>query len=137
MCVKDRFKGRSTKYYVLKAFASTAEVILELLKGALAHEGAGSTRERSTRERSMRERPMRAERSSRMSVRRWGYNSPVRATKFSSGGSTTTGERDSVMFVDSVFVIADEEEKPRFDDLVTLEFVAKEWMVKLEQFDWE
>ena len=133
MCVKDRFKGRSTKYYVLKAFASTAEVILELLKGALAHEGAGSTRERSTRERSMRERPMRAERSSRMSVHRWGYNSPVRATKFSSGGSTT-GERDSVMFVDSVFVIADEEEKPRFDDLVTLEFVAKEWMVKLEQF---
>ena len=128
MRVKDRFKGRSTKYYVLKAFASTAEVILELLKGALTREGAGSTSERS-----MRERPMRADRSSRGSVRRWGSHSPVRATKFGSGRSTT-GERDSVMFVDSVFIIADEEEKPRFDDLVTLEFVAKEWMVKLEQF---
>jgi len=32
MKVKDRFKGVRTKYYVLKAFASTSEVILKLLE---------------------------------------------------------------------------------------------------------
>ena len=33
--VKDRFKGPRTKYYVLKAFASTAEVFLRLLEHGL------------------------------------------------------------------------------------------------------
>ena len=32
MMGKDRFKGKKTKYYVLKAFSSTAEVILKLLE---------------------------------------------------------------------------------------------------------
>ena len=34
--VKDRFKGPRTKYYVLKAFSSTAEVFLRLLYRAMA-----------------------------------------------------------------------------------------------------
>ena len=33
--VKDRFKGRRTKYYVLKGFASVTEVILSLLEVAV------------------------------------------------------------------------------------------------------
>ena len=33
--VKDRFKGKRTKYYVLKAYSSTAEVILKLLEDAV------------------------------------------------------------------------------------------------------
>ena len=32
---KDRFKGKRTKYYVLKGFTSTAEVILKLLEDAI------------------------------------------------------------------------------------------------------
>ena len=40
MLVKDRFKGKRTKYYVLKAYASTAEVILKLLEDALLHSQA-------------------------------------------------------------------------------------------------
>ncbi|KAL1515655.1 hypothetical protein AB1Y20_002273 [Prymnesium parvum] len=39
LAVKDRFKGVRTKYYVLKAFASTAEVILQLLEGSHATAG--------------------------------------------------------------------------------------------------
>ena len=32
--VKDRFKGKRTKYYVLKAFSSTAEVVLNFASAA-------------------------------------------------------------------------------------------------------
>ena len=41
---KDRFKGKRTKYYVLKAYSSTAEVILKLLEDALARREVASQR---------------------------------------------------------------------------------------------
>lgn len=42
--VKDRFKGPRTKYYVLKAFSSTAEVFLRLLERAKADADADAGR---------------------------------------------------------------------------------------------
>ena len=36
--VKDRFKGRRTKYYVLKGFVSVTAVILQLLQMAVSRE---------------------------------------------------------------------------------------------------
>ncbi len=109
MRVKDRFKGKRTKYYVLKAFASTAEVILELLKGAIARQEGLTSHERS----------------------KAGANTSGRVTMFGSKGSGASPPkaRDSQGGGDD-----DEEEKPRFDDLKTLEEVALEWTAKLEQF---
>ena len=43
MLLMDRFKGKRTKYYVLKAYASTAEVILKLLEEALSRRASISS----------------------------------------------------------------------------------------------
>ena len=53
LAVKDRFKGVRTKYYVLKAYASTAEVVLKLLEDSQRF-AALSDDERAAARRAMR-----------------------------------------------------------------------------------
>lgn len=134
LMVKDRFKGRRTKYYVLKAFASTAEVILKLLELA----------------RGLERRKQRAERSGigggssgkggSASDRKSAHNhsstgvSPGRLSSWSQSmrslvenvaeGGTKRVSQVSGSTNDSV----------RIDDLPKLTAIASEWIEKLLQF---
>jgi len=118
--VKDRFKGRRTKYYLLKSFVSVAEVILSLLEAAMenqqrnkytngdsvAGQNGGGFLRQSTRQ--------------------------FKVTPSADLGATKVERSRRSIFSDS-------EDGPRraledFEDVDNLQAMAQEWIDKLAQF---
>jgi hypothetical protein len=106
--VKDRFKGKRTKYYVLKAFSSTAEVILQLLEDAVRTE--------STRRRKL--------------TKQFSLLGGFSVSKFT---GNAFGWRDSSRDSTTTSMLSEATEV-RLNDRSSLEELAQEWTIKLEEF---
>lgn len=125
MClrVKDRFKGRRTKYYVLKAYASTAEVILKLLENALAQRRQVGAKERQTKilaSAAAAKEDKKKERMSRMT------QMPPKAGSGESHTSTPTGTQRASGTAEEAAVMV--------EDPDALEKIAQEWLDRLAEF---
>jgi len=136
LMVKDKFKGRRTKYYVLKAFASTAEVILKLLELARGLErrkqraersgiGGGSSGKGSGgSDRKSRDRHASAMGTSPGRLSSWSQSMRSIVDNVAEGASTKRVSQVSGSTNDAV----------RIDDLPKLTLIAQEWIDKLLQF---
>jgi len=116
--VKDRFKGRRTKYYVLKGFVSVAEVILSLLEAAVEKQqelkyssSTGAAAERQLR--------LSATQSSGRFFSAMDENR--RASRRQSGNVIDEPDEPDTKMED-------------FEDADTLQALAQEWIDKLAQF---
>jgi len=105
--VKDRFKGKRTKYYVLKAFSSTAEVILKLLEDAVT---AHSRQQKLNRQFSLL----------------GGFNVSKFTGNFGLRESSSRNSIPSSTLTDTAEV--------RLNDRSSLEELAQDWIFKLEEF---
>ncbi len=121
---KDRFKGKRTKYYVLKGFTSTAEVILKLLEDAILRRRRTDALS-STQSLSVAPDGSPAGRSRRNSLTR--ANSRVSravASRLTKVGRQSTAIGDAASGGRGVQV----------GDLTKLQEIAEEWIEKLSQF---
>ena len=118
LLVKDRFKGKRTKYYVLKAYASTAEVILKLLEDAIARREGRAVAVSGKKD-------AKSERLTMGSSMLFATTSSREASKGSSGAGLlrVSGASED-----------DDGAAARLDDPNSLSQMAEEWSEKLEQF---
>ena len=124
--VTDRFKGRRTKYYVLKGFLSVAEVVLSLLESAIARAKAEHARSASSNKQMLP--PARARRDS---ITGAGQLQRL-ATGVFGDKHLVARSRDSV--VDEDHPDGRDSGDKTFEDADTLRAMAQEWIDKLSQF---
>ena len=111
LLVKDKFEAvRSTKYYVLKGFVATAEVILKLLEDALTRQAA-----------------LQAEADARAARTTMGLRGVSARRRASAKEATRRRSSDQMNEGSSTGGV-------RLDDVEALTKLAEQWIEKLEQF---
>jgi len=128
LLVKDRFKGVRTKYYVLKAFASTAEVIFQLLEDSQKKEEENAAIPNG--------------RDSAVGGGRGSFTALSLSTSLSSSLSALSRPVSRLSTLATLFwstsskapAIQGQRSEVHLDDVNALNAIAMEWVEKLEQF---